>query len=502
MTRAADVTPGAEPTPTASTFAGLAGLAVRGSPAAPPRPPSAAQRRHLDLLVAGSTDPPWPDDLVARPCPEPAGVYHWRQLAARLEAPARSRADRVRIAFHARWLSSLLEPAGRHPRISVVIPVYNRPRLFVEALESALATDYPEVEILVVDDGSESAVAAAIAPYRGRLAYERQPNRGVSSARNRGIAKAGGDYLYFLDSDNTVDAPSFSRWIGALRCVADADICFSPARWIGRKGRPLPRYLQPPDGGEGCPTADLWRTVVRHHPFPMVGTLVARWRVLEEGGFDDRLRRGEDTRFWFRLGLRGVKAIGLRTVYNDRRELPTGLTRTRRVFAAHGRVGLLNALDTLESPRHWAQAVPVLRRVVNERCWWWVTTSDETLMAEARDRLLATIADLADGERTAGRSPRPLLVALRDAVLGCGSSTPDLIDHDFQRRVAGSVEASLRAAPASDASDLAFWFPERRHGSLSPETLLQLSRMASPVDPLGDHEPLPELWDQLDEALA
>ena len=90
------------------------------------------------------------------------------------------------------------------PSVSVVIPVYNRARLVAGAIESALAQSHPCAEILIVDDGSTDDIDRVARSYEGRgpVRLIRKPNGGVSSARNRGIEEARGDFVAFLDSDD------------------------------------------------------------------------------------------------------------------------------------------------------------------------------------------------------------------------------------------------------------------------------------------------------------
>src|SRR6266516_314678 len=84
--------------------------------------------------------------------------------------------------------------------VSVVIPCYNQGRFLREAIESVRRQTYPQVEIVVVDDGSTDDTAAVAASVGVRCI--RQENRGLSGARNRGLTESTGDYLVFLDADD------------------------------------------------------------------------------------------------------------------------------------------------------------------------------------------------------------------------------------------------------------------------------------------------------------
>ena len=88
------------------------------------------------------------------------------------------------------------------PRVSVVIPTYNRQNLVVEAVESVLAQTFKDFEIIVVDDGSTDDTSSRMQPYLDRLTYNLQKNKGVAAARNTGIGLAQGEFVCFLDSDD------------------------------------------------------------------------------------------------------------------------------------------------------------------------------------------------------------------------------------------------------------------------------------------------------------
>ncbi|MBO8173073.1 MAG: glycosyltransferase [Bacillaceae bacterium] len=86
--------------------------------------------------------------------------------------------------------------------ISVIIPVYNREQFIAEAIDSVLNQTYPQVEIIVVNDGSTDETARVLNTYRDKIRYIEQENRGPSAARNTGIRAARGDFIAFLDSDD------------------------------------------------------------------------------------------------------------------------------------------------------------------------------------------------------------------------------------------------------------------------------------------------------------
>lgn len=92
--------------------------------------------------------------------------------------------------------------ANDSPRISVIIPTYNRRGYIVKSVESVLQQSFSDFEIIVVDDGSTDGTEEAVRPYAGRIRYIRQENRGAAAARNQGIRQALGRYIAFMDSDD------------------------------------------------------------------------------------------------------------------------------------------------------------------------------------------------------------------------------------------------------------------------------------------------------------
>ena len=89
------------------------------------------------------------------------------------------------------------------PRVSIIIPTYNRARLLPKAIESALNQSYKNIEIIVIDDGSTDDTKLILAPYMHNIRYLTTDHRGAAHARNTGMRAATGKYIAFLDSDDT-----------------------------------------------------------------------------------------------------------------------------------------------------------------------------------------------------------------------------------------------------------------------------------------------------------
>ena len=87
-------------------------------------------------------------------------------------------------------------------KVSVIVPAYNKAEYTQKTIESILAQTYPEIEIIVVDDGSTDNTRQALEKFQGRIDYVYKPNGGACSARNFGFKKSAGDYIGFLDCDD------------------------------------------------------------------------------------------------------------------------------------------------------------------------------------------------------------------------------------------------------------------------------------------------------------
>lgn len=117
-------------------------------------------------------------------------------------------------------------PLGQDAVVSIIVPVYNVERFIDETIQSVLAQSFDRVQLILVDDGSTDGSAEICKKYVQQypeIAFIRQANAGVSIARNRGLLEAVGEYVFFMDSDDTI-APDFIASSYAIAKENDADI--------------------------------------------------------------------------------------------------------------------------------------------------------------------------------------------------------------------------------------------------------------------------------------
>ena len=185
------------------------------------------------------------------------------------------------------------------PRVSVVIPMFQRRDLVLQAVQSVLRQTYRSFEV-VVDDGSTDGTMEALSALGDPVRCLWQENRGVASARNAGIAVARSSIVAFLDSDDLWLRDHLETVVGALEQLPEAVLaCTSPhlgRRRGARSGEPrlvdpLPRQLFAP-----------WT----RNPT----TVAVRTEILREiGGLDERLPTNEDADLCLRVALRGPFAV-------------------------------------------------------------------------------------------------------------------------------------------------------------------------------------------------
>ena len=186
----------------------------------------------------------------------------------------------------------------KKPLVSVIIPTYNRGWIVQEAIDSVLDQDFADYELIVVDDGSDDNTPAILGGYGQAITVLDQSNKGVSAARNHGIAAASGELIAFLDSDDLWLPRKLSTQVKFFKDHPDAVINQTQERWIRNGVRVNPRQ--------------------RHHKFSgmifepsLALCLVSPSAVMikkslfdDAGVFDEQLPAGEDYDLWLRISCR------------------------------------------------------------------------------------------------------------------------------------------------------------------------------------------------------
>jgi glycosyltransferase involved in cell wall biosynthesis len=216
----------------------------------------------------------------------------------------------------------------RNPKVSVVIPTYNRAATVRKGIDSVLAQTVTDLEVIVVDDGSSDDTGKILGETFGnRIRYYAQPNQGASVARNKGIEEARGDWIAFLDSDDLWEKEKLEWQLKALeRFAPQCGGCYTDARFYNHpETRTMFQMVEEEYRHEGTMgiNRDVLQRLVRPGGAGMVvclSSLVARADVVREsGGFDLKLLYSQDSEFMFRLAmLTGFCYVNLPLVRFDR----------------------------------------------------------------------------------------------------------------------------------------------------------------------------------------
>jgi len=190
-----------------------------------------------------------------------------------------------------------------HPRVSVVIPLFNLRRFVDQAIESVLSQTLPAdaVEVVVVDDGSTDGSGEVVRRYGPPVRYIRQENRGLPAARNTGIRESSAPFLTFLDADDRLLPEKLAAQLATFDARSDVGLVSTGVRYVDDDGAPLPQHGWSRLEGDVLPRLVLSNLVHPHLP------LVRRRDVERLGGFDEDLSPAADWDMWLRLTRSGLR---------------------------------------------------------------------------------------------------------------------------------------------------------------------------------------------------
>lgn len=186
------------------------------------------------------------------------------------------------------------------PLISVILPAYNAEATIRETILSVLGQTFSDFELIVIDDGSRdrtAEVAAAIPDPR--IQVFSYPNANQANSRNRGIAKATGEYLAFIDADDLWTASKLEAQFNALQAHPEAAVAYSWTDYIDQAGRRLRQGSHIAATGNVYPTLFLVNFIENGS-----NPLIRRQALAAIGGFDPDLPPAEDWDLWLRLAAR------------------------------------------------------------------------------------------------------------------------------------------------------------------------------------------------------
>jgi len=201
------------------------------------------------------------------------------------------------------------------PKVTVLIPVYNRARFIGDAMDSILAQTLDDFELLLVDDGSSDGSQDRIRAYHDpRIRLIQNPrNLGIAGARNRGIEAARGEYLAFLDSDDRALPTRLAQQVAFLDSHPDFAAVGSWIRWIDDTGAPRGKTKRKAAAPDQIAAERLFRSCLEN------STATTRTAILRAYPHREDYRLGSDYDLWARIAA-DYRLAALPEVLVERRQ--------------------------------------------------------------------------------------------------------------------------------------------------------------------------------------
>jgi glycosyltransferase involved in cell wall biosynthesis len=255
-------------------------------------------------------------------------------------------------------------------KVSVIIPAYNSAPFIESAIRSVTAQSERDIEVIVVDDGSNDdtfALASHVAEGDSRVKVLRQPNSGKPAiARNVGLRHASGEFVGFLDSDDLYHPNKLQRQLAIFAAYPESDIVFHDVKYMSFDGTLLPdalldcvNYVTHAGNALRAVEPNIYLGSASFYNFMSVemtgmhtSAVLVRRQLIEqqESAFAEDLVIGEDIDLWFRL-TKGRQVAFVNEELSYYRQHPTSITtNTEKLLlggiAAHSR-NLVRARDVL-----------------------------------------------------------------------------------------------------------------------------------------------------------
>jgi glycosyltransferase involved in cell wall biosynthesis len=197
----------------------------------------------------------------------------------------------------------MTKPMPDLPLVSIITPSYNQGAFLEATLRSVLAQDYPHIEYIVMDGGSTDESATLLQRYAPQLAYwESQPDRGQAHAINKGLQRARGEILGWLNSDDVFIPDTVSRTVKIFASDPTVDVVYGRLERIDSAGRPIPTPILPKDRLDFGLEYVIGECIVNQP-----GCFWRRQIMEEVGLLDERWAYALDHEYWIRMALAGAR---------------------------------------------------------------------------------------------------------------------------------------------------------------------------------------------------
>ncbi|HRF43377.1 MAG TPA: glycosyltransferase family A protein [Candidatus Competibacteraceae bacterium] len=198
------------------------------------------------------------------------------------------------------------------PKVTIVIPVYNGEKYIESCIDSIINQDYPDIQIIIVDDGSTDRSAELIKKYE-RVEYYKQAQLGATVARNFGLKMAKGQFIKFLDADDFLAKNSISEQVAHTLLLGTDSIVYGYAELIDGSRRTFEKTKIDESSFNSQIVSLILNNITITLPLHKV-------EILKEiGGFDERLKSRQEWNLHIRIAMNGYKLVYRDTlVYHQR----------------------------------------------------------------------------------------------------------------------------------------------------------------------------------------
>lgn len=193
------------------------------------------------------------------------------------------------------------------PIVSVIIPVYNGAAEVRRAIDSALGQTGCEVEVIVLNDGSDDETASVLQKYGDSIRAIHQQNSGLAKTRNNGIALATGDWVAFLDHDDYWQPEKLWLQLKAAEKTNYDVVYTNAANFVDTK-----RVTELRSEPEAMVEGDLLAHLLQDNFIVVSSVMIKRTVIQQIGGFDSSLPSVEDWDLWLKLSSQGVRFAAVR----------------------------------------------------------------------------------------------------------------------------------------------------------------------------------------------
>ncbi|HXM34049.1 MAG TPA: glycosyltransferase family 2 protein [Pyrinomonadaceae bacterium] len=258
--------------------------------------------------------------------------------------------------------------AVREPLVSIIIPAYKVAPFIKETLDSVFSQTFTDYEAIVINDGSPDTdeLERGLEPYRERILYLKQENRGAGAARNAGLRAARGRFVAFLDGDDTYVPTFLSDQLQLIQSNGGYDLVYADAKNFGEF---TPDGLTNMDVNQSRGEVDAEALISGRCNVITSAVLARRELILEVGLFDETLRNSQDFDLWIRLAKHGACFSYQRKVLVGRR-IYAGSLASEPINSFAGEVRVLEKTSLREdltgTERSALESTVMLRRAAIE----------------------------------------------------------------------------------------------------------------------------------------